>query len=97
MSSHSTLFPRTDISPYPPSVWKLAAHAGSAPTHDFLIPKLANRESAADLAVEFVHFDPSNPTEMEELQRHEELVHLTGPAFQSLVAESAHGHFALPH
>ena len=35
----------------------------------FLIPKLANRESAADLAVEFVPYDPSKPEEMKKLQR----------------------------
>ena len=35
----------------------------------FLIPKLANRESAADLAVEFVPYDPSKPGEMKDLQR----------------------------
>jgi hypothetical protein len=35
----------------------------------FLIPKLANRQSAADLAVEFVPFDASKPAEMEELEK----------------------------
>lgn len=35
----------------------------------FLIPKLANRQSAADLAVEFVPYDPSKPEEMRRLQR----------------------------
>lgn len=35
----------------------------------FLVPKLANRESAADLAVEFVPFDPARPEDMKELQR----------------------------
>ncbi|MFX0200789.1 MAG: DUF3644 domain-containing protein [Candidatus Hodarchaeota archaeon] len=35
----------------------------------FLVPKLANRESAADLAVEFVPYDPSKPEEMKDLRR----------------------------
>lgn len=35
----------------------------------FLVPKLANRESAADLSVEFVPFDASKPEEMEELRQ----------------------------
>lgn len=35
----------------------------------FLLPKIANRESAADLAVEFVPYDPSKPEEMEELRK----------------------------
>ena len=35
----------------------------------FLIPKLANNPNVADLSVEFVQYDRSNPTEMEDLQR----------------------------
>lgn len=35
----------------------------------FLLPKLANREKAADLAVEFVHYDSTRPQEMEELKK----------------------------
>ena len=35
----------------------------------FLVPKLANREGSADLAVEFVRFDPTRPKEMEKLRR----------------------------
>jgi hypothetical protein len=35
----------------------------------FLIPKIANRESAADLSVEFVPYDPTNPDEMNQLKR----------------------------
>lgn len=34
----------------------------------FLVPKLANRKSAADLAVEFVPYDPSRPEEMDQLR-----------------------------
>jgi hypothetical protein len=33
----------------------------------FLIPRLANRESAADLSIEFVPYDPSKPEEMDQL------------------------------
>jgi hypothetical protein len=35
----------------------------------FLLPKIANRESAADLSVEFVHFDPTKPEEMSQLRQ----------------------------
>ena len=35
----------------------------------FLLPKLALRDSAADLAVEFVPYDPTNPEEMKRLRR----------------------------
>lgn len=35
----------------------------------FLVPKLANRESTADLSVEFVHYDPSKPEEMSKLKQ----------------------------
>ncbi len=35
----------------------------------FLLPKIANRESAADLAVEFVHYDPTKPEEMNQLRQ----------------------------
>jgi len=35
----------------------------------FLIPKLANRQSAADVAVEFVPYDPSKPDELKHLQK----------------------------
>jgi len=35
----------------------------------FIIPKLANRQSAADIAVEFVPYDPSNPDELKHLQK----------------------------
>ena len=35
----------------------------------FLIPKLANNRNIADLSVEFVPYDPSNPTAMEELRK----------------------------
>lgn len=37
--------------------------------HVFLVPKLANREKAADLSVEFVPFDPTHPEEMEGLRK----------------------------
>jgi Protein of unknown function (DUF3644) len=35
----------------------------------FLIPKVANRSGSADLAVEFVNYDPSKPEEMAQLER----------------------------
>ncbi len=35
----------------------------------FLIPKLANNPNMADLSVEFVPYDPGNPTEMEDLRK----------------------------
>ncbi len=35
----------------------------------FLLPKLAVRDNAADLAVEFVPYDPTNPEEMKRLKR----------------------------
>ena len=35
----------------------------------FLIPKLENNPNVADLSIEFVPYDPSNPTEMEELRK----------------------------
>ncbi len=35
----------------------------------FLIPKLENNRNMADLSVEFVPYDPSSPTEMEDLRR----------------------------
>ncbi len=35
----------------------------------FLVPKLANRASAADLSVEFVQFDSSKPEEMKQLEQ----------------------------
>lgn len=35
----------------------------------FLVPKLANRMESADLAVEFVRFDPTRPEEMEGLRK----------------------------
>ena len=35
----------------------------------FLVPKLANRAESADLAVEFVRFDPNRPEEMEDLRK----------------------------
>ena len=35
----------------------------------FLIPKLANNPNVADLSVEFVPYDPSNPIAMEELRK----------------------------
>jgi len=35
----------------------------------FLIPKIANRQSGADIAVEFVPYDSSRPEEMEQLKR----------------------------
>ena len=35
----------------------------------FLLPKLAARDNAADLAVEFVPYDPTNPEEMKRLRR----------------------------
>jgi hypothetical protein len=34
----------------------------------YLVPKLANRRNAADIAVEFVRYDPTKPEEMEKLQ-----------------------------
>ncbi len=35
----------------------------------YLVPKLANRESAADLAVEFVHYDPENEEQAKEVAK----------------------------
>ena len=35
----------------------------------FLVPKLANREESADLAVEFVRYDPTRPEQTEGLRR----------------------------
>lgn len=35
----------------------------------FLVPKLANRENSADLAVEFVRYDPTRPEQTEGLRR----------------------------
>ena len=35
----------------------------------YLIPKVVNRESAADIAVEFIRYDPDNPEEMEGLRK----------------------------
>ena len=35
----------------------------------FLVPRLANREESADLAVEFVAYDPTRPEEMEGMRR----------------------------
>lgn len=35
----------------------------------FLVPKIANRLSSADFAVEFVHYDPNKPEEMENLEK----------------------------
>jgi hypothetical protein len=34
----------------------------------YLVPKLANRQNASDIAVEFVRYDPTKPEEMEKLQ-----------------------------
>jgi hypothetical protein len=52
----------------------------------FLIPKPANREKGADAAVEFVKFDPSNPTEM---ARYERIVSLVKPSVAPLGAFTA--------
>ncbi len=35
----------------------------------FLVPKLANRESASDLSIEFVPYDPTKPEEMAQLAK----------------------------
>lgn len=35
----------------------------------FLIPKLGNRPNSSDLSVEFVHYDPTNPEEMEQYKK----------------------------
>ena len=35
----------------------------------FLVPKLANRESAADLSIEFVPYDPTKPDQMDQLAK----------------------------
>jgi len=35
----------------------------------YLVPKIVNRESAADLAVEFVNYDPGDPEQAEKLQQ----------------------------
>lgn len=35
----------------------------------YLIPKIANRENAADLSVEFIHVDASDPDQLQRLQR----------------------------
>jgi hypothetical protein len=43
----------------------------------FLIPKLANHQKSADLAVEFVKYDPSKP---EEMARYDRLVSLIKPS-----------------
>ncbi len=52
----------------------------------FLIPKPANREAGADIAVEFVKFDPSNPDEMEKYER---IVSLIKPSAAALANVSA--------
>ena len=48
----------------------------------FLIPKLSNHESQADVAVEFVKFDPAKPSEM---QQYEKLTALIKPAVANVV------------
>ena len=35
----------------------------------FLIPKIGNNPKSADIAVEFVHYDPANPKEMKEYEK----------------------------
>ena len=35
----------------------------------YLIPKIANHEKSADVALEFIHYDPSKPEEMEKLEK----------------------------
>jgi hypothetical protein len=52
----------------------------------FLIPKPANREKGADVAVEFVKFDASNPAEM---ARYERIVSLVKPSAAALGALNA--------
>ena len=52
----------------------------------FLIPKPANREKGADVAVEFVKFDPSSPAEM---ARYERIVSLVKPSAATLSAFNA--------
>jgi hypothetical protein len=51
----------------------------------FLIPKPANRESSADIAVEFVKFDPSNA---EEMARYNRVVSLIKPTVQTIGVRS---------
>ena len=47
------------------SYWKNSEYAFRV----YLVPKLGNRPSSSDLAVEFVRFDEKNPTEMEQYTR----------------------------
>jgi hypothetical protein len=35
----------------------------------YLVPKIANHEKSADVAMEFIHYDPSKPEEMEKLAK----------------------------
>lgn len=35
----------------------------------YLVPKIANHEKSADLAMEFIHFDPTKPDDMEKLEK----------------------------
>jgi hypothetical protein len=35
----------------------------------YLVPKIANHEKSADVALEFIHYDPSKPEEMEKLEK----------------------------
>jgi len=49
----------------PPDVLQSTEYSFSV----YLVPKVANRENAADIAVDFVKFDPSRPDEMRELEK----------------------------
>ncbi len=35
----------------------------------FLVPKIGNRQTSADVAVEFIHYDPNKPEEMEKYKK----------------------------
>jgi Protein of unknown function (DUF3644) len=57
----------------------------------FLFPKPANRERGADLAVEFVKYDPGNPEEMARINRAIALIKNTQAATPQTVAGLANG------
>lgn len=50
----------------------------------FLFPKPANRAAGADLAVEFIKYDPNNPEEMARVERAMTLLKPTGPTTVNL-------------
>ena len=40
----------------------------------YLIPRIGNHATSSDLAVEFVHYDPTNPEEMEQYEKQVALI-----------------------